>query len=435
MTGSNPLLVRRLYRSLLKTAKPFTAVGATSSNSINIINNSNRSPVTLTCLLHRTGSEDESWVDFLRGISSAPQDANDLVSSEEREQSLFRNLLREVVSGASSSGIRHMQFPCHVDTSRLQQVIRREFRDQNSSFDLATRRNVAFRSLRELNKKLSFASKLDTTRPRHPQQRARHVAPLPLHPPQSYLRPGAYLLAHPNMKGYFRRSVICILDHREEDMQESENSNSGSRSYGTYGLIVNRVSVSPESGKTLTLEEILRPLPADLTKAFGGSPIKEGGPVHMALQMLYQGTSLQEEESKIGGCVLTTIPANEEESLALDSDKAVYYRGDILNAANAVSSEKLDREDISFFVGASCWSVGQLEKEIELGFWLPCSGPTSIAQSGICVHDPTEKGQPRPVADLWLSMMSSCGDEEAKLAHLLYRDDGRDKNGAACDEL
>ena len=40
---------------------------------------------------------------------------------------------------------------------------------------------------------------------------------------------------------------------------------------------------------------------------------------------------------------------------------------------------------------------------------------------------------PRPEADLWLSMMSACGIEEAKLAHLLYKDDGKDKNGAACD--
>jgi putative AlgH/UPF0301 family transcriptional regulator len=428
MASNNSLLVRRLYQSLLKTANPFT-VGTNSSGV-----NSNRSPVTLTCLLHRSGTEDESWVEFLRGISSGPKDEIGMVSSEERERSLFRNLLREVVAGSSSSGIRHMQFPSHVDTDRLRQVIRREFRDTNSTFDLVVRRNVAFKALRELNKKLAFASKLDSTRRRHPQQPACHVTPLPLHPPKSYLRPGAYLLAHPNMTGYFRRSVICILDHRDEGTDDSETNNSG-RSYGTYGLIVNRVSVSPQSGKTLTLQEVLRPLPLTLKKAFGASPVKEGGPVQLALQMLHLATSEQEEESRIGGCVLSPILANDEESLAAETDRAVYYKGDILNAASAVSLGKLDCEDISFFVGASCWSVGQMEKEIELGFWLPCSGPTSIAQSGICEHDYTVKGEPRPEADLWLSMMSSCGEEEAKLAHLLYRDDGRDKNGAACDDF
>lgn len=424
----NPLLVRRLYRSLLKASKPFT-VGTVSSGVY-----SNRSPITLTCLLHRSGTDDENWVDFLRGNPSSLRDENEKVTSEDHERILFRNLLREVVAGSNSVGFKHMQFPSQVDTARLRQVIRREFRDENSTFDLMSRRNVAFKSLKELNKKLAFASKLDSTLRRHPQQPARQVRPLPLHPPKSYLRPGAYLLAHPNMTGYFRRSVICLLDHREET-DDVETYSSGSRSYGTYGLIVNRISVSPQSGKTLTLEEILRPLPVELTKAFGGSPVKEGGPVHMALQMLHLATSEPEGDSGIGGCLLSTILANEEESLAAETDKAVYYRGDILNAANTVNSGKLDRDDISFFVGASCWSVGQLEKEVELGFWLPCSGPTSIAQSGICEHDPTVKGKPRPEADLWLSMMSSCGEEEAKLAHLLHRDKGRDKNGAACDDF
>lgn len=426
MSATHPLLVRRLYRSLLKAAKPFTVSGG--------VINDNRSPISLTCLLHRTGTEDESWVDFLRGISSADQGTNDLISSEEREQSLFRNVLRAVVAGgSSSSGIKLMQFPAQVDTDRLRQVIRREFRVGSSSFEITTRRNVAFRSLRELNKKLAFASNFNLNRLRHPQQPARNVVPLSLFPPKSYLRPGAYLLAHPNMTGYFRRAVICILDHREEYSMGNESNTTGSRSYGTYGLIVNRVSVSPQSGKTLTLAQILRPLPKDFGVAFGASPVKEGGPVQLALQMLYQGTSLQEEEFKIGGCVLSQLLVKDEESLAAETDKAVYYQGDILNAAKAVSSRKLDREDISFFVGASCWSVGQLEKEVELGFWLPCSGPTSIAQTGICDHHPTKKGDPRPEADLWLSMMSSCGEEEAKLAHLLYRDDGRDRNGAACD--
>ena len=51
---------------------------------------------------------------------------------------------------------------------------------------------------------------------------------------------------------------------------------------------------------------------------------------------------------------------------------------------------------------------------------------------GICDHEPTLPGKKRPVADLWLSMMSACGDDEAKLSHL-FRHDHWDENGLPCD--
>jgi putative AlgH/UPF0301 family transcriptional regulator len=386
------------------------------------------------------------------------QDPNERTSSEDSEHCLFQSLLRELVSGdvspSTTTQSRHMQFPAQVDTSRLRTIIRREFRSQDSPFDVTTRKSVAFRALRELTKKLVYALQLESVadaaattttttrlRPvRHAQQAARHVAPLLSLPAPTYLRPGLFLLAHPNMTGYFRRSVICILDHNVEEPDEPDEENDAtSSSYGTYGLIVNRSSVSSKTGKTLTLGEVLRPLPAEITQTFGASPVREGGPVHMALQMLYRETSVQQQETKIGGTVLSPLsvqPPDETTttSTALETDQAVFFRGDVVRAAQAVQSDTLDRDDVSFFVGASCWSAGQLERELALGFWLPCSGPTAIAQSGICDHDPTPNGQPRPETDLWLSMMSSCGEEEAKLAHLLFRDEGRDSNGAACDE-
>jgi putative AlgH/UPF0301 family transcriptional regulator len=609
------LLIRRLYRSLLKTALPFTRHTAASPL---------RSPVVLHCLLHRTGVEDESWLDFLRG--GAPrivveddaetlEDSDDTeedeeeerrttaadMSKEDREMALFRTLLRDVMCKSTPTttsntkeeaavdtrerhtaapetpdapptnknneeeeeeddndetwadpvvaGQKRMQFPIHVDTGRLRQVIRREFRvplkeeeegGGSELYDLPTRQNVAFRAIRELNKKLAYAAELEAQLLRrlsvgHPnvdlprlwqQQAARHVAPLPLHPPKSYLRPGAFLLAHPNMTGYFRRSVICILDHRseeddddeeEEEMEENEEDAEGppkeskvadapqsaedataevadtaasettittttasetsetetaaiplstrkrrSRpkrrnrpSYGTYGLVINRVSVSPNTGKTLTLVDILRPLPVNIVKTFGRHPVREGGPVHMALQMIYQVSTQQqqqpplteegggddgashpppEEDNPIDGTILPPIQLSDDvTSVAADSDKAVYFRGSILNAVRAVEAGRTDREDIAFFVGASCWSVGQLEKEMEHGFWLPCRGPTTLAQSGMCEHATAAEATVRPEADLWLSMLSACGSEEAKLALLLHWDDGKNPNGAACD--
>jgi hypothetical protein len=91
----------------------------------------------------------------------------------------------------------------------------------------------------------------------------------------------------------------------------------------------------------------------------------------------------------------------------------------------------LDRlDDIGFFVGASTWSPGQLENEIAQGFWIPCRGPPAIALTGICEHEPTTNK--RPLADLWLSMMSACGEDEGKLAHLFYHEEW-DENGLPCD--
>ena len=95
-------------------------------------------------------------------------------------------------------------------------------------------------------------------------------------------------------------------------------------------------------------------------------------------------------------------------------------------------------DDVSFFVGASTWSPGQLAAEIAQGYWIPCRGPPEMALDGICEHDdvPTtdESGGKRPLADLWLSMMSACGDEEAKLSHLFHHDHW-DENGMPCDDF
>ena len=54
-----------------------------------------------------------------------------------------------------------------------------------------------------------------------------------------------------------------------------------------------------------------------------------------------------------------------------------------------------------------------------------------MALTGICEHEPASSGK-RPLADLWLSMLSACGDEEAKLAHLFYQAE-LDENGLVCD--
>lgn len=72
-----------------------------------------------------------------------------------------------------------------------------------------------------------------------------------------------------------------------------------------------------------------------------------------------------------------------------------------------------------------------------------------MALHGICEHEPAvphiiggEGGNSdvvgngrRPLADLWLSMLSACGQDEAKLSHLFLNaeDFGWDENGMPCD--
>jgi putative AlgH/UPF0301 family transcriptional regulator len=426
----SPLLLCRLYRSLLKTAKPFTPPYEDAK--------------VLTCLLHRTGLGNQTWESYLRDRQQPDADDVEIFRHGQDDDTarpahkIFRRLLTEVIAN-SSTGIRVNLWPSTADPSKLRQVIRREFRDASdsvsaaTSVDVQTRKEVAFVALRELNKKLSWVDRLEKRAPEtHARQAARYVSPLPMDQPLQYLRPGAFLVAHPNLTGYFRRAVIFILDHTEEGEYASPTETT--QAHGTYGLVVNRHSLSPKTERNMTLQEILRPLPSDLQLPFGGSFVREGGPVHMSLQMLHAATP-EQEFLKIGGSVVSMITTDNDESTALNTNEAIYYRGDVMKAATAVLAGELEKDDVSFFVGASSWAPGQLENEIERGCWIPCRGPPQIAHSGICDHEPAAKGRPRPKADLWLSMLSACGEDEAKLAHLVWTDDGQNELGEACDDF
>lgn len=425
-SGLSALLTKRLYRSLLRASKPFTS----SPNA-----------KVLTCLLYRNGididyyapSPEESDDDGLEDHADAGPETIPTTSS----RTLFLRLSSELISG-DARGMRLMNLPSQVDETRLRSLIRREFRgDEETSLsygvDPSVRRQAAFLTLKELNNKLAWEMKLRATAPEpHPCQAAPDVHPLPTHPPSSYLQPGCFLVAHPHLDGYFRRSVILILDHNAKS-----RTNAG---YGTYGLVINRPASTPTSPASgLTLKEVIHPLPSKLSSAFSTSRVREGGPVHMSLQMLHSVTCEQQEEFQLGGHLITQVSSlgsEECDASTLKEERAIYYGGDLLKVASAALEGSLDRHrDVIFFAGASSWSSGQLESEVERGYWLPCRGPVSVALTGTC-HDrdgnsylPTQ----RPKSDPWLSMMAACGKEEAALAHLLLADDGEDDFGRPCD--
>ena len=77
-----------------------------------------------------------------------------------------------------------------------------------------------------------------------------------------------------------------------------------------------------------------------------------------------------------------------------------------------------------------------MEKEIEQGSWLLCRGPAEIALTGVCEHEPTDDGEPLPAADLWLSMLAACGEDEANLARMFVTlSDDKEGYGSACDQF
>ena len=447
---------------------------------------------------------------------------NGRTSRRPSHEVLFRKLLQDLLGGGDAQMRFPSHVVANDDSQRLEETVRREFRarslgewksntsverktvqdrptEVSAYFTDASRRVAAFLALRELNKKLVWAESMGMllgkncnknvdsweTKRQHQQQAAKHVEVLPTRSPSSYLRAGTFLVAHPLLSGYFAKAVIAILEHTEPHITTRKDADSDGSDKclvegdqygsggGTYGVIVNRLSYSSipnESGgpRPRALREVLRPdcIPPILRRAFGDSIVREGGPVNVSVQMMHTASPELEEELKLGGMVLPMVLSDDRDeqvgevlSAAIDSDSAVYFNSDLIKAAQSVIDGKMEREDFSFFVGASVWTVGQLQREIEQGFWIPCRGPPQMAYTGMCEHcevdlvaenerkkteasgdgevgqrKKTQSSRPKP--DLWLSMLSAVGEHEAELAELVGQEEvtvGKDPNSKACD--
>lgn len=290
---------------------------------------------------------------------------------------LYKKLVKEVIG----PGV-YMHFPSKIKQdgkdnvmTRLLKVIKREFRATDSSLSKSysekTRQQLAFLTLKELQKKLVWAESLglhidaddddynsngeygddydddedyddddsdDDVGHDMNQFAARNVEKLPLSPSSSYLQPGTFLIAHPLMTGCFARSVICLLQHTppttsndvtfkntntntiEQEEEEGCNMDSGGgiSGGGTYGLIINQPIktgvpyADSERSRNKTLREVIRYdcLPEGIKVAFGESNVRNGGPVNVSVQMLRYVSPDEEEKCKIGGSVLpmATVP-------------------------------------------------------------------------------------------------------------------------------
>lgn len=143
---------------------------------------------------------------------------------------------------------------------------------------------------------------------------------------------GLHLVAHPQLGGFFQRTVILILDYQQQHTKSSETTTS----YGTYGLVVNR-------NMNIPFKKAIAPLPADFADTLGNLSANDGGPVHMNIQLLHrQGKDQQDLEG---------IPLVDD----------VHYCSKLSIAAKALKEGTIPESDMAIFVGASVWSVGQLE--------------------------------------------------------------------------
>lgn len=198
---------------------------------------------------------------------------------------------------------------------------------------------------------------------------------LPPVKPAKALGPGVVLLAHPMMgrdvMDVFARSVIYLVEHSKKE--------------GAYGLILNKRS---EQSLAQTVEGGLS---ADFFSAFSANVLRKGGPVPR-LQMLHR-------HDGVGGVLLGPRGAGvASSSSSPPSDRPVYAGGDWKEATSLVLKGAAAAEEFTFFCGACTWSPGQLESEMMNGYWVPVAAPAALA-----VRSGAEKG-------MWEGVMGALNE-------------------------
>ena len=136
--------------------------------------------------------------------------------------------------------------------------------------------------------------------------------------------PGMLLIAEPFLQDpNFKRTVVLLCEHQET---------------GSFGFVLNR-------DYEQTLEDLIPEL------AGMNQPVYYGGPVQKdTLHFLHQYPAL--------------IPGGFEVA------DGIYWGGDFDMAIQFLREQKIDSNNIRFFVGYSGWTGGQLEEELKEKSWL-----------------------------------------------------------------
>jgi len=145
--------------------------------------------------------------------------------------------------------------------------------------------------------------------------------------PSKTLFPGVLLLAHPLLPGPLHRAVILLIEHNQQ---------------GSYGIVINKsTNHSVNSG--------IVNLPDNFKSVFGKKLLFFGGK-ERRLQCLH-------DQPLCGGL---PIPLCEKPLLA---------GGDLKDLMKYDDNNK--NSFISFYAGCCYWNRNELEKEIDLGCWIP----------------------------------------------------------------
>ncbi|MEZ4937380.1 MAG: YqgE/AlgH family protein [Crocinitomicaceae bacterium] len=170
---------------------------------------------------------------------------------------------------------------------------------------------------------------------------------------------GRFLLAEPFLQEqHFHRSVVYLCDHNEE---------------GSFGFVLNKyLEVSPT--------ELVEKFPNKNLQISIGGPVDES-----SLFYLHNAGDLIEN--------------------AIQISNTIYLGGSFENVIDLLNSNKINENNISFYLGYSGWSEYQLIEEIDQKSWLVAE--TDYPEEYIFQKD----------KDLWRKLMSEQGKRHAIMSN------------------
>lgn len=144
--------------------------------------------------------------------------------------------------------------------------------------------------------------------------------------------PGKLLIADPFLRDpNFMRSVVFMCEHKDE---------------GSFGFVLNR-----------KYEQFLSELITGLEAT--DFPVYYGGPVQVdTIHFLHQCPDL--------------IPDG------IEVTDGIFWGGDFETVVRLIKAERLQAQDIRFFIGYSGWGEGQLAEEMKIKSWITSDGSRKL---------------------------------------------------------
>ena len=171
-----------------------------------------------------------------------------------------------------------------------------------------------------------------------------------IEPGEKHPKQGRILISEPFLRDpYFKRSIVFLTEHNNE---------------GTIGFALNKPVQTP-------LNEVLEGFPDTDVK------VSLGGPV---------GTNTVHYLHTMGDIIPKSVQVY----------KNIFWGGDFNAVKTLITTGKLDKTQIRFFIGYSGWKPGQLENEISENSWL-----ITELEPGFIMRDPDE--------NIWKEILQKLG--------------------------